>query len=812
VANHSQAEDQNDHILEDFIVEEHPILFPPVALHQERLKTRPQPEQLPCQPSTQLNQPSNTCHYYPALTHRFVFHVTIAKIRKNEQNDILLVGRGTAQGRPIHPSSHEKIFNAKIRPLFFQIKETMQIQYYWQSLGSDAVTALAPKLKSTIPKIIQLSQIFQKHILSFAEFNQIFNSFQRYTELLQTFQIYSDLSQKFQKSIRFPNIFAPKPLQVPLEKFSRHPSIMCLIRISLESIKNTTQEIEIMLDGALEVLATESLTTCNDLRVLEVTVAEPANRTRKILGDLPLSWVEHDGQADVIVDKITGTRTHTMKPINSGTLLINSQSPLNIHPASIQGILKQTFRWPDAFILDVIPKTGDADKFSTNFAIQFRHEKHLVQASEATMIPVRGYRCRVLRPNQPPISPMMPRLIAHFPAPRAGFPQRPVDYQHVKEVVDNAFGKEMFFFLYYGVANRTALKVELTGKEDLDLAYKGGHKLFANRRYHLTISSLAEGNILRDREQARRRARADLEKKADREREPSPAVDHHNQVSSPARSGEMNQSLDGGFEHMKEIFMSDEDLAAKEGEANEMNEQNKRPRLDGNISDAQYYRPFHIFVKKFPELFLRFCYALPKLTRRQLRFQRRNSRRASLKYRIRRKRSLVGLVLNILKSTTAGTVYIRKKNGKKTALLRNSYQGNIEKTLQIAAQNAQSLRNNKAKYQQIESFLRDKHISILGLSETNCPEKNHLKNKWFNFSNIKDLYTIIEDNNIEPFQGTALLINKSLSRFIQKKFILPGRLTGVLLHRRNFKLLVLNVYMPSNPQAKKSYIGQPRSI
>jgi len=161
------------------------------------------------------------------------------------------------------------------------------------------------------------------------------------------------------------------------------------------------------------------------------------------------------------------------------------------------------------------------------------------------------------------------------------------------------------------------------------------------------------------------------------------------------------------------------------------------------------------------------------------------------------------LLLYALNIKIQRRVYLRKKNGKKMAILRNSFQGNIAQQIHIAAQNAQSLRNNKAKYQQIETFLLKEDVAILGLSETNCPERNHLKNKWFKFSPIKETFTIIEDNNTDPFQGTALIIKKCLSRYIQKTFILPGRLTGVLLHRQNFKLLVLNIYMPSSPQAKK---------
>jgi exonuclease III len=165
----------------------------------------------------------------------------------------------------------------------------------------------------------------------------------------------------------------------------------------------------------------------------------------------------------------------------------------------------------------------------------------------------------------------------------------------------------------------------------------------------------------------------------------------------------------------------------------------------------------------------------------------------------RRPNTVTQLVALILKPRRL--IHSRKKNGKKMALLMNSFQGNIG--VKIAAQNAQSLRSCPIKYQQIETFISAQQVSIMGLSETNIIEPNGLRNRWFKFSPLKNTHILLEDGNHENCQGTALIISKPLAFYIQTKFTLPGRLTGVLIHRKQFKLLVLNVYAPSNPKGKK---------
>lgn len=116
--------------------------------------------------------------------------------------------------------------------------------------------------------------------------------------------------------------------------------------------------------------------------------------------------------------------------------------------------------------------------------------------------------------------------------------------------------------------------------------------------------------------------------------------------------------------------------------------------------------------------------------------------------------------------------------------------------LKIAFQNTQSLRMDLKK-DSFERYIVQNNLDILCLCETSLTEKE--TQKWLRFSPLSSDYVAIQDNNETHFQGTAIIIRRNLSNFIQSVKTIQGRLTSIYLKYQNCRVLLATIYMPPNP-------------
>ena len=112
----------------------------------------------------------------------------------------------------------------------------------------------------------------------------------------------------------------------------------------------------------------------------------------------------------------------------------------------------------------------------------------------------------------------------------------------------------------------------------------------------------------------------------------------------------------------------------------------------------------------------------------------------------------------------------------------------------LACHNVRGL-NDPAKQSQLLNLMLDKNISILGISETKLPKSSssHL------YRENPDFYTSWSSHPSHSLSGgVGLLIRKPYSRHIQKIYKWNGRIISADLYFNDFKLKILNVYVPPN--------------
>src|SRR5437016_9259286 len=112
----------------------------------------------------------------------------------------------------------------------------------------------------------------------------------------------------------------------------------------------------------------------------------------------------------------------------------------------------------------------------------------------------------------------------------------------------------------------------------------------------------------------------------------------------------------------------------------------------------------------------------------------------------------------------------------------------------LACQNVRGL-NDQAKQSQLLNLMLEKNISVLGISETKLSQSSgsHL------YRDNPNFHTSWSSHPSHQLSGgVGLLIRKPYSRHIQKIYKWNGRIISADLYFNDFKLKILNVYVPPN--------------
>ncbi|RKP15999.1 DNase I-like protein, partial [Rozella allomycis CSF55] len=126
-----------------------------------------------------------------------------------------------------------------------------------------------------------------------------------------------------------------------------------------------------------------------------------------------------------------------------------------------------------------------------------------------------------------------------------------------------------------------------------------------------------------------------------------------------------------------------------------------------------------------------------------------------------------------------------------------SFQGNID-NITIFHQNVRGLGHNIYNYKSelLQDFILINKPSIFTVSDVGSP---HVElRKWFKHNPINDTYAIICDNNDDQHKGTAIIIDQSLTKYIQNIQYLQGRWISLSLRYQDFDLLIITVYYPES--------------
>ncbi|RKP16801.1 hypothetical protein ROZALSC1DRAFT_24871 [Rozella allomycis CSF55] len=125
-----------------------------------------------------------------------------------------------------------------------------------------------------------------------------------------------------------------------------------------------------------------------------------------------------------------------------------------------------------------------------------------------------------------------------------------------------------------------------------------------------------------------------------------------------------------------------------------------------------------------------------------------------------------------------------------------SFQGNVD-NITIFHQNVRGLGHNIYNYKSelLQNFILINKPSIFTVSDVGSP---HVElRKWFKHNPINDTYALISDNNDNQHKGTAIIIDRSLTKYIQNIQYLQGRSISLRLRYQDFDLLIITVYYPA---------------
>ena len=115
--------------------------------------------------------------------------------------------------------------------------------------------------------------------------------------------------------------------------------------------------------------------------------------------------------------------------------------------------------------------------------------------------------------------------------------------------------------------------------------------------------------------------------------------------------------------------------------------------------------------------------------------------------------------------------------------------------------NVNGLRNDK-KRQNVFNWLKSKKYDVILLQETHC-ENSDEEHDWAKDWNGTSLWC----NGTRLSKGVAILINeKSPIKLLSHNKHHDGRIISVTIQVQDFKIQVVNVYAPNNPQERKTFI------
>ena len=98
--------------------------------------------------------------------------------------------------------------------------------------------------------------------------------------------------------------------------------------------------------------------------------------------------------------------------------------------------------------------------------------------------------------------------------------------------------------------------------------------------------------------------------------------------------------------------------------------------------------------------------------------------------------------------------------------------------------------------------MKEKKINILGISET----KLSINNAHFAFKdhfNYKCFTSSSQNNNYGS--GVAIIMNKDLAKHVGKVDRIEGRIIAIQLFFKKCKLIIIQIYLPSNKRESNKY-------